>query len=142
MLYSDSHEPPFTVHEEKSITTPTQIITINSITQRKATPEKVTRTLTLCWQIFTAETVPPWLLAQRLEVLEPSAKFIYIFATCRQDLQEHNNQYNVCTRLTQASKTELAWWLTNLQQVSGRQIVAPLPDVIIFADISKFDLQQ
>ena len=123
----------FTIHEEKSITTPTQIITflgftINSITRQiSLPPEKVTKTLILCRQMLTAETVSLRSLAQLLGLLESHRPaiwkaplhFHHLQAQLIQDLQKHNHQYNVCTPLTRASKTELTWWLTNLQQVNG-----------------------
>ena len=141
----------FTVHKEKSMTTPTQIITflgftINSITRQVSLPpDKVTTTSTLCCQILKADIVPLQLLARLLGVLESHhlviwkapLHFRHLQAQLIQDLQNHNHQYNVCIHLPQASKTELAWWLMNLQQVNGSQIVAPTPDVIIFTDASK-----
>ena len=141
----------FTIHKEKSITTPTQIITflgftINSITRQiSLPPEKVTKTLILCRQILTAETVSLRSLAQLLGLLESHRPaiwkaplhFRHLQAQLIQDLQKHNHQYNVCTPLTRASKTELTWWLTNLQQVNGSQMVPTPPDIIIFTDASK-----
>ena len=138
----------FTIHKEKSITTPTQIITflgftINSITSLP--PEKVTKILTLCRQFFTAEMVSLRLLAQLLGLLESHRPaiwkaplhFRHLQAQLIQDLQKHNLQYDIWTPLTQASKTELKWWLTNLQQLNGSQIAAPPPDITIFTDASK-----
>ena len=90
-VYSNSDEPAclsrVTIHKEKSITTPTQIITflgftINSITRQiSLPPEKVTKTLILCRQILTAETVSLRSLTQRLTA-QPSGKLLYIFGTC------------------------------------------------------------
>ena len=142
----------FTIHKEKLITTATQIITflgftINSYITRQISlpPEKVTRTLTLCRQILAAEMVSLRLLAKLLGLLEPYRQaiwkapvhFSHLQAQLIQDLQKHNHQYNVRTSLTQASKTKLKWWLTNLQQVNGSQIVAPPPHIVIFTDASK-----
>ena len=111
----------FTIHKEKSITTPTQIITflgftINSITRQiSLPPEKVTKTLTFCSQILAAEMVSLRLLAQPLGLLQSHRQaiwkapvhFSHLQAQLIQDLQKHNHQYNVCTPLTQASKTKL-----------------------------------
>ena len=96
----------FTIHKEKSITTPTQIITflgftINSITSLP--PEKVTKILTLCRQILTTEMVSLRLLAQLLGLLESHRPaiwkaplhFRHLQAQLIQDLQKHNLQYNV-----------------------------------------------
>ena len=123
----------FTIHNEKSITTPTQIITflgftINSITRQiSLPPEKVTKTLILCRQILTAETVSLRSLAQLLGLLESHRPAIWKAplhfrhqqAQLIQDLQKHNHQYNVCAPLTRASKTELTWWLI-VRSLSGK----------------------
>ena len=102
-------------------------------------PEKLKRTRTLCQQILTAEGVFLRTLAQLLGVLEfhrpavwraPLNSFRQLQAQLIRDLQKSKYKNENKTHLTNTTKTEIKWWLMNLREINGN-------DIIIFTDASK-----
>ena len=140
----------FIINLDKSVLTPTQVITflgftINSITMRFTLPsEKVQKLLTLCRQIRSSSKVLLRTLAQllgllesyRLAVWQAPLHFRYLQALLIRGLNQMNHNYEAPVSLCAQSLGEINWWLQNLETVNGSPIITPSSDLTIFTDAS------
>ena len=140
----------FIINLDKSVLTPTQVITflgftINSITMRFTLPsEKVQKLLTLCRQIRSSSKVLLRTLAQllgllesyRLAVWQAPLHFRYLQALLIRGLNQMNHNYEAPVSLCSQSLGEINWWLQNLETVNGSPIITPSSDLTIFTDAS------
>ena len=138
----------FVINKEKSILTPSRLITflgftINSMRMLFTLPqEKVQKLLTLCRQIRSGLEVLLRTLAQLLlESYRPAVwkaplHFRHVQALLIRGLAESNHNYTTQVPLTLQAKGELTWWLQNLAKVNGSPIIHPTPDLTIFTDAS------
>ena len=139
----------FIINLDKSVLTPTQVITflgftINSITMRFTLPsEKVQKLLTLCRQIRSNSTVLRT-LAQLLGLLESCHLAVwqaplhsrYLQALLIRGLNQMNHNYEAPVSLCSESLGEINWWLQSLETVNGNPIITPSSDLTIFTDAS------
>ena len=140
----------FVINKEKSILTPSRLITflgftIDSMRMLFTLPqEKVQKLLTLCRQIRSGSEVLLRTLAQLLGLLESYRQavwkaplhFRHLQALLIRGLAESNHNYTTQVPLTLQAKGELTWWLQNLAKVNGSPIIHPTPDLTIFTDAS------
>ena len=126
----------FIINLDKSVLTPTQVITflgftINSITMRFTLPsEKVQKLLTLCRQIHSNSKVLLRTLAQLLGLLESYRQavwqaplhFRYLRALLIRGLNQMNHNYEAPVSLCSQSLGEINWWLQNLETVNGSRL--------------------
>jgi hypothetical protein len=141
----------FIINKEKSIFTPTQIITflgftINSITMQLTLPQdKVRSVRSHCHQMLSRPKVSLRSIAQILGLLESYRPAIWraplhmrrLQAQLTLGLQSSLQSYEAEVNLSPLSKQELQWWIQNIELCNGSPVTTPPPDLTIFTDASK-----
>ena len=140
----------FTIHPDKSILIPTQVIVflgfvINSLDMTiSLTPEKIRKILHMVRHILYAEYITSRAAASCIGLLVssfPAVQFGPLYyrnlEICKNRALYHHAKGNFDTSivLTVKAFSELSWWLDNVQTVS-RPIKTPSIDLTVYSDAS------
>jgi hypothetical protein len=139
----------FLVNKKKSVMIPSQEIEflgmkVNSIAMEMALPnEKIQKIKEKCQQCIRAQQLSVRQLAEIIGMLSAAAAAVLPAPLQYRHLQLlkirsliSSQSYESKVTLTPESKEELRWWVLHLQQVNGKSIISPGPDVVIQTDAS------
>ena len=139
----------FTVHPEKSVFLPTQIIVflgfiLNSIDMTvRLTPERVNNLVQLCLQICRAHTIVIRDFCQligKMVASEPGVQFALLYYKDLEhikdgELRKNKGNFDANMQVSGYIKDNLKWWIDNLKN-SYKPIHASEPWVICHSDTS------